>query len=360
MFKNKIAVIVSVITIFLMGCSNSVDYKADLEDAENIESASMNETESEEPVEQESSSSYFEEESINELTETDVTNDIYEDNEEETITLPISDVGISAYYPYISDVLEPEMGLLDLGTKNHDFTYDIDAEVSERGWDERTGIVSVYVTDLDGDGVEDMVLLAVDNVTNDEYDYSCPALYIYVYTIENNKVVCKGKELLDDYWDNLQIAKASLMIYTDENGNKTIWYESFHCYQLYDYSMPYFVSLKYENNQLVKEISLYQTDGGSDEKVYSVINEQTGDETIVWREYVDDCEMYDAFVKAFEQYANMPDTDEVMEGWYYNIPSWRSQSEVIASIKNDYSQQGKECHSVMTYSDFTGLRGQLE
>jgi hypothetical protein len=288
-------------------------------------------------------------------------------DEREYITLEMEKAA-DLYYPYIRDVLIPELGLFDVGTVSYDYTRPSEYPY---GWDERTGIVSAYVTDLDADNVDDMLMLAVEKGTN-ENGYSVQVLYIYVYTIEDKEVVCKDKEMLDNTWINLGKASCTLMVYAGEEENKTIWYEGYHNYA--EYWTPYYVSFKYKDGQLTNKLSFYQTEGGDVDRGYGVIDGQTGDKTVIWVEESDgdhpreagiynDYSMEEAFEMAFKKFFGMPHTDEIIEGTS-SYPSWKSQSYVMASIINEYSyeQSGRNFteHYAMTYKDSTALRERLQ
>jgi hypothetical protein len=276
------------------------------------------------------------------------------------------------YYPYIRDVLIPELGLFEVGTADFSFDTKYIPYQAMECWDGRRGIVSACVTDLDGDKVNDMLLLTVeDGMSN--YDYYAQELYIYVYTIENGEVVCKGREQLDEQI-NTNYAVGALMVYTNSDDCKKIWYESYYSLGLADYSTPYYVSYRYEDGQLIKEMSAYQTEGGSSGNGYSLIDEQTGESTLFWKAMEGDddtpgiynnvCnDVGEAFQKALVELYGMPETEQhLTDNW--TLPSWQNKSKVVARLNNDYdsdySNVNAKYHFTMTYEDATDLRGRLE
>ena len=91
------------------------------------------------------------------------------------------------YYPYIRDVLLPQMGYASLSSASRRIDTSQNIWQEAVGWDKRSGLLGADIADLDGDGQEDMLVYYFAPCARDSR-YS--GLYADLYTLsEEGKVV---------------------------------------------------------------------------------------------------------------------------------------------------------------------------
>lgn len=274
--------------------------------------------------------------------------------------------GMSPYYIYIRDELEPKLGLFELGEKSQEI-YDFNAQ----GWDMRTGILSAAIQDMNADGTDDMVLLRVE--LEDRKGWNLQTLYADMYTLEKGKVVLKDSVKLDVF-NNCEIHDTWAAMYETESGYD-LFVQSYSESVLFSGNDPIYSRYRFDGEALRKVFSIEQTEGGTTEKVYSEMkyDEQTDQETTMalWRDemlwgwdgpglynswgYKDSLSMYWAYL---EEKMAMKAPGDV-----YDYPSYAGADKFtsVAEFKNDgVPVGGMGGDFSMSVMDYTDLRGALE
>lgn len=92
---------------------------------------------------------------------------------------PIYLTGMS-YYQYIHEFLEPVYGLSELS--EHSQLVTLSSHMALFSWDERSGIVSADIADLDSNGVDDLVVYRIQRGNAPGYTQEVNLLYAELYT----------------------------------------------------------------------------------------------------------------------------------------------------------------------------------
>ncbi len=204
--------------------------------------------------------------------------------DKETVAEPIYVERNLSYYPYIYSELEPEMGLFNLGESKftaHDF--------ADYDWDQRTGIVSAAIEDMNGDGVEDMVLLHVIKENYRGKGMMRQTLYADMYTMENGMIVKKNSLPLG-YFNNCENHElwVSMFPYQNTDGEQRcdLFIQSYAEGCFVDYRDPVYARFSFDGEGLRKVFHVEQSHGGTSEMAFSnyVYNSKTGREEveIIW------------------------------------------------------------------------------
>lgn len=255
----------------------------------------------------------------------------------------------SPYYPYIRDVLEPQLGLFELGEKTGTAYIMMDYN-----WDDRTGILSAAIEDMNNDGVEDMVLLRVEKEAYQGRGTVRQILYADMYTIEKGKVILKNTVFLDDF-NNCENHEFWAAMYPTDTGCD-FFFQSYSKGCLVDYEYPLYGRYSFNGQSLNPVFRVEQSSGGTDSTAgYTVVawNEGAKKEVetpLPWLLDVD---------KEFHKW--LPGKLDVeiqssIEGFPSYIGALDLQS--VAVIGNSGSPMGGEF--VMGVQDDTGLREQLD
>ena len=189
-----------------------------------------------------------------------------------------------SYYPYVKNELIPKLGLFEIGEKK-EMAYDF----VDYDWDSRTGIVSAAIKDMNGDGIDDMVLVYVKKEDVLGNGLLHQTLYADMYTMEDGVIVKKNSVLLDEF-NNCENHEIWVSMYPYQNKDGKDCYDLF--VQSYakgcfvDYSDPIYARFCFDGEGLRKVFHIEQSQGGTSEVAFSnyVYNVQTGedDEEIVW------------------------------------------------------------------------------
>lgn len=182
----------------------------------------------------------------------------------------------SIYYNYILDEYMDDPGLIETGKKA------VLLETQELNWDERSGILSAWIGDLDGDGWEELALLTVENREPDEVLRAGHMLQLSLYTIENGAV--SWKDTVDVLgMNNLQRLHANILAFSieDEEQEKTGFLLQAYWKSLpADYSTPIYAGYQYDADEgkLRESFRLQQTEGGTSGVGYGMRcwNEESG------------------------------------------------------------------------------------
>lgn len=191
--------------------------------------------------------------------------DLSEDSFDGTIVLE----NTIDYYQYIKDELEPVYGLIDPGTENG-----VASDFSQYGWDKRSGIVSAYIDDFDGDSVDDMALIRADRA-------DINAQYVNAQEIWNMKYIMEiysvddGEIMLMDSIDlascnNCEIKTLDFTAKAIDDGTYIFYQEEYSKGCLVDYKYPDYYVYAYENGKIITKVYESQSRGGTSEIGYSV------------------------------------------------------------------------------------------
>lgn len=108
--------------------------------------------------------------------------------EQETLTVEAVEIEVPAdYYAYLKEYLIPAYGLSDLSA--HTKTVTAANYQQDIFWDDRTGIVSADLVDLNVDGITEMVVYRFAQYTSEYYTTPVLGLYAEVYTQTEEGVI---------------------------------------------------------------------------------------------------------------------------------------------------------------------------
>lgn len=189
-----------------------------------------------------------------------------------------------SYYPYINNELIPKLGLFEIGEKKEK-AYDF----VDYDWDNRTGIVSAAIHDMNGDEIDDMVLVYVKREDVRGNGLLHQTLYADMYTMENGGIVKKNSVLLDEFnnCENHEIW-ISMYPYQNEDGKDCcdLFVQSYAEGCFVDYSDPIYARFCFDGEGLRKVFHIEQSQGGTSEVAFSNysydLEKGEDDEEIVW------------------------------------------------------------------------------
>ena len=180
------------------------------------------------------------------------------------------------YYAYIRDVLVPRYGWANMDTKQKTISVsDYYAGSVSLYWDSRKGLVSAAVEDLNGDGVEDLLVLFFDADSDAQpYGQYQEALSLYAAVFSANaqgEIVHVGTQCVGNtttaerYVCNVMLAGKS--------GAKALLVEQLAQGVFIDYGMPAYSVYTYNNNGTWDCCyKMEQSDGGTSGIAYSIFD----------------------------------------------------------------------------------------
>lgn len=178
------------------------------------------------------------------------------------------------YYRFIRDELLPDMGYASLETASRNVTPE-QAYTSALGWDVRKGLLGADIADLDGDGIQDLLVYYFDQ-NNVSGSYS--ALYASLYTTsEQNEIYLVNTVLLSDFLNalcyhtiqtGLMEVGGKICLYAEQNS--TAYFANGHelMYSWYCY----------DGAELRSLWQIGKTDGGTTDIAYSLLTYSDADQ----------------------------------------------------------------------------------
>ena len=181
------------------------------------------------------------------------------------------------YYAYILNVLVPQYGWVDTDARQTTISVsDYYAGNADLYWDHRMGIASAVVEDLNGDGIEDLLVLYFDSDPDAQRYFGqyqeVLSLYAAVYTVsENGEIIrvgtqCVGKtNTAEDYVCNAML--------TTSNNRPALLIEESSRGRFVSYGMPSYAVYTYDAGGTWDcRYKMEQTDGGTCDVEYSILD----------------------------------------------------------------------------------------
>lgn len=279
------------------------------------------------------------------------------------------------YYQYIYEQLLPKYGYANMETMKETATFDdyanFDKETSKRYWDDRVGLVSADITDLNTDGVLDLVVqyFAEESKEINQSNMDAVCLYAELYSInKNNEIYLVGRRKIGS---SISIERYHLMSGIVEiDGKPYLFVESKDYGCFVDYGGNFYRLLEFGNNgKWNLKYSIGQSAGGTSEVAYSLWEYENGElvkETVLWAD-----SSYRAFFP--ETIIATEKTTSFSEAIAYglsmlgmNVPiedlSFMKNLEVKQSLIYDISEKGKYDRMSFTseLTDKTDLKEKLK